>query len=105
MLKAVHSLRRYYFRIRRHCYLLGDQFTYADILMVAALSQVPHTNLLDMFPNVISGLTRCHDRPAWHKCLYAYNRRLAVSVAFAAWRSLSVLAQLKVTHAIHRRVG
>ncbi|MGO2264510.1 glutathione S-transferase family protein [Halomonas sp.] len=58
-------------------YLLGDQFTYPDILMVAALSQIQHTNLLDEFPNVTSYLTRCHDRPAWHKCLDAYNRRLA----------------------------
>ncbi|CAN0504156.1 unnamed protein product, partial [Ectocarpus sp. 12 AP-2014] len=49
-------------------YLLGDQFTYPDILMVAALSQVQHTDLLDMFPNVTSYLMRCHDRPAWHKC-------------------------------------
>ncbi|UBR49075.1 glutathione S-transferase family protein [Halomonas sp. FeN2] len=87
MLKAVHLSQRYYFRIRRHRYLLGDQFTYADILMVAALSQVPHTNLLDMFPNVISGLTRCHDRPAWHKCLDVYNRRLAKFVSAGATQS------------------
>ena len=59
-------------------YLLGDQFTYPDILMVAALSQIQHTNLLDMFPNVTAYTRRCHDRPAWHKCLDAYNRRLAV---------------------------
>lgn len=59
-------------------YLLGEQFTYPDILMVAALSQVQHTNLLNMFPNVASYLLRCHDRPAWRKCLDAYNCRLAV---------------------------
>lgn len=59
-------------------YLLGDQFTYPDILMVAVLRQVQHTNFLNMFPNVASYLTRCHDRPAWRKCLDAYHRRLAV---------------------------
>lgn len=49
-----------------------------DILMVAVLRQVQHTNLLNMYPNVASYLTRCHDRPAWRKCLDAYHRRLAV---------------------------
>lgn len=59
-------------------YLLGDQFTYPDILMVAALSQVQHTDLLNMFPNVFSYFMRCRDRPAWQKCLDAYIHRLAV---------------------------
>lgn len=58
-------------------YLLGDQFTYPDILMTSALSQILHTNLIDTFPNVATYLGRCHDRPAWLRCIDEYHRRLA----------------------------
>lgn len=60
----------------RSC-LLGEQFTYPDILMAAALCQVQHTDLLEAFPNVTSYLGRSLGRPAWRRCLDAYNRRLA----------------------------
>lgn len=59
-------------------YLLGDQFTYSDILMIGALWQIQHTDLLSAFPNVRSYLGCCHDRPAWRRCFDAYNRRVAV---------------------------
>ena len=58
-------------------YLLGDQFTYPDILMVAALSQVQHTNLLDMFTNVTAYLARCHDR---------IFRRVEISAGSASYK-------------------
>ncbi|MBE0464239.1 glutathione binding-like protein, partial [Halomonas colorata] len=57
-------------------YLLGDQFTYPDILMTSALSQILHTNLIDTFPKVATYLGRCHDRPAWLRCIDEYHRRL-----------------------------
>lgn len=58
-------------------YLLGERFTYPDILMVAALCQIQHTDLLDPFPSVTSYRSRCLARPAWRRCLEAYHERLA----------------------------
>jgi glutathione S-transferase len=57
-------------------YLLGDQFTYPDILMATALHEIQHTDLLEIYPNVISYVERCDDRPAWRRCLDAYKKRL-----------------------------
>ncbi|WGK62285.1 glutathione S-transferase family protein [Halopseudomonas sp. SMJS2] len=58
-------------------YLLGDQFSYPDILMATSLHQVQHTDLLEAFPNVVSYLARCEGRPAWRQCLGTYKQRLA----------------------------
>jgi glutathione S-transferase len=60
-------------------YLLGDQFTYPDILMATALHQIQHTDLLESCPNVASYLGRCDSRPAWCGCLDAYKKRLGRS--------------------------
>lgn len=58
-------------------YLLGDQFTYPDILMATSMRQIRHADLLGTFPNVTSYLRRCDGRPAWRKCLDTYTQRLA----------------------------
>ena len=57
-------------------YLLGDQFTYPDILMATALHEIQHTDLLEIYPNITSYLGRCDGRPAWRRCLDAYKKRL-----------------------------
>lgn len=62
-------------------YLFGEQFTYPDILMATSLRQIQHTGLLETFPNVASYVARCDGRPAWHKCLDLYKRRLAAYTA------------------------
>lgn len=61
----------------RQGYLLGNQFTYPDLLMASALSQIQHTDILQSFPSIMSYLERCYTRPAWGKCFDAYKRRLA----------------------------
>jgi len=57
-------------------YLLGDPFTYPDILMATSLRQIQHTDLLKACPNAASYLGRCDTRPAWLRCLDAYKKRL-----------------------------
>ena len=57
-------------------YLLGDQFTYPDILMATVLHEIQHTDLLAIYPNVTSYMRRCDGRPAWRRCLDAYKERL-----------------------------
>jgi glutathione S-transferase len=58
-------------------YLLGDEFTVADILMTRVLRIVAHTDLLAAVPHVDAYRTRCEARPAWRKVLADYDRRLA----------------------------
>jgi glutathione S-transferase len=57
-------------------YLLGDEFTYPDVLMATALHEIQHTDLLESWPNVTAYLKRCDGRPAWRRCLDAYRKRL-----------------------------
>lgn len=57
-------------------YLLGDQFTYPDILMATALHEIQHTDLLSAHVHVVAYVARCDGRPAWHRCLAAYRKRL-----------------------------
>lgn len=58
-------------------YLLGEDFTYPDILMAAALCQIQHTDLLESFPKVTTYLRNCFGRQAWARCFDQYTRRLA----------------------------
>lgn len=58
-------------------YLLGDAFSASDILMLSVLRFIQHTDLLDAVPKVAAFKARCEGRPAWKKCLAAYERRLA----------------------------
>lgn len=58
-------------------YLVGEHFSYPDILMATSLHEIQHTDLLESFPNVMSYLARCSNRPAWRQCLYTYQQRLS----------------------------
>lgn len=58
-------------------YLLGEHFSYPDILMATTLHQIQHTDILQAFSNVVSYLARCEERPAWRQCLHTYKQRLA----------------------------
>ena len=57
-------------------YLLGDAFTYPDILMSTVLRQVRNAGLLEEYPNVTSYEGRCEARPARRRSLAAYRERL-----------------------------
>jgi len=58
-------------------YLLGDEFTVPDILMISVLRFIQHTDLPGAVQNVAAYKSRCEDRPAWKKTFAAYEQRLA----------------------------
>jgi glutathione S-transferase len=58
-------------------YLLGDEFTVPDILLISVLRFIQHTDLLEDVPAVSAYKTRCEARPAWKRVLAAYEARLA----------------------------
>ena len=50
-------------------YLVGDEFTVADMMMSSVLKILRHTDLLDAYPSLISYRDRCLDRPAYTKAI------------------------------------
>ncbi|RUO29744.1 glutathione S-transferase family protein [Aliidiomarina sedimenti] len=57
-------------------YLLGNVFTYPDILMALAVRQIQHTTILETYPKVTAYLARCYERASWQTCFEAYSRRI-----------------------------
>jgi len=64
-------------QLARRPYLLGDEFSAADILMSTVLRLVEHTDLVRAAPNVAAYQARCESRPAWKKVFAAHHQRLA----------------------------
>jgi glutathione S-transferase len=60
-------------------YLLGDDFTAADILMSTVYRQVRNSGVLDDFPRIRAYRERCEARPAWLRTVEAYEKRLHVA--------------------------
>lgn len=60
-------------------FLTGEDFTVADILMTTVLREVRTSTLLGDFPRVSAYRARCEARPAWHRTLEDYERRLDVA--------------------------
>lgn len=52
-----------------HDYLIGDNFSAADILMATTLKELRHTDLTDERPVLKAYLERCFARPAYQKAL------------------------------------
>ncbi len=50
-------------------YLVGDQFTIADMMMSSVLKILHHTNLLSGYPTLSSYRDRCFERPAYKKAI------------------------------------
>ncbi|QSQ18302.1 glutathione S-transferase family protein [Myxococcus landrumensis] len=57
-------------------YLVGGEFTVADILMATVLREVRNAGVLEGFPKVSAYRDRCEARPAWLRTLDAYVKRL-----------------------------
>jgi glutathione S-transferase len=57
-------------------YLVGEDFTVADILMTTVLREVRGGDVLAGFPRVRAYQQRCEARPAWQRTLDAYEQRL-----------------------------
>lgn len=58
-------------------YLVGNEFTAPDILMLSVLRFIQYTDLLNAAPNVVAYKARCEERPAWKKAFMEYEQRLA----------------------------
>jgi glutathione S-transferase len=50
-------------------YLVGDDFTIADMMNASVLKVVGHTDMLDRFPNLVALRDRCFARPAYVKAI------------------------------------
>jgi glutathione S-transferase len=50
-------------------YLVGDQFTIADMMTSSVMKILHHTNLLDAYPTLKAFRDRCFDRPAYKKAV------------------------------------
>lgn len=61
-------------------WIVGADFTVADILLATVLREVRHTDLLDGHPRLKSYLGRALTRPAWQRTLELYAARFGVAV-------------------------
>ena len=50
-------------------WLVGDDFTVADLMMASVLKIVGHTDILDRWPNLVAYRDRAHARPAYIKAI------------------------------------
>jgi glutathione S-transferase len=50
-------------------YLVGGEFTIADMMMSSVLKILRHTDILDDYPSLIAYRNRCFDRPAYQKAI------------------------------------
>ncbi len=50
-------------------YLVGDEFTAADLMVSSVLKILKHTDVLEQFPNLKSYQQRCFERPAYKKAI------------------------------------
>ena len=50
-------------------YLVGDEFTLADMMTSSVLKILGHTDLVDGYPTLVSYRDRCFDRPAYKKAI------------------------------------
>ncbi len=58
-------------------YLLGEDFSAADILMTSVLRFIQYSDLIETMPNLAAYKARCEDRPAWAKVLETHDALLA----------------------------
>lgn len=58
--------------LKQNKYLVGNEFTVADIAMTGALNFIHHTDILSEYPQLKKYLSAIHDRPAYQKA-FALN--------------------------------
>lgn len=64
-------------------FLLGEDFTVADILMSTVFRQIRNAGVLDEYPRIQAYRARCEARPAWLRTVEAYEKRLHVEPGIA----------------------
>jgi glutathione S-transferase len=62
-------------------WIVGADFTVADILLATVLRHVRKTDLMQPYPRLTDYYTRALARPAWRRTLGLYAERLGVEVA------------------------
>jgi glutathione S-transferase len=60
-------------------YIVGDQFTVADIVFACVLRELRKTEVLEKYPHITNYRKRCEERPAFGKVLNAYEDRLGIA--------------------------
>ncbi len=65
-------------RVKDRKYLVGDEFSVADILLSNAMRRTMESPLLKDFSALRDYRLKCEDRPAWKKVLKAYEARFEV---------------------------
>jgi glutathione S-transferase len=60
-------------------FLVGQDFTVADIVFTCVLREIRKNEVLSKYPNVEKYRLRCEDRPAFVKVLNAYEDRLGIA--------------------------
>jgi len=61
-------------------WIVGADFTVADILLASVLREIRRTDLMDPWPHVKAYYARALERPAWQRTLALYAARIGVSV-------------------------
>ena len=67
-------------RLEGREWLVGDDFTVADLCMAGVLREVRQSDLMDGWPAVRAFHDRAHARPAWRRTLALYAERLGTTV-------------------------
>ncbi|WP_291835451.1 glutathione S-transferase family protein [Brevundimonas sp.] len=65
-------------RLEGRAWIMGDDFTVADILMATVLREIREAELMDDYPNVRAFYERALARPAWLRTRELYAARLGV---------------------------
>ncbi len=68
-------------RLEGREWIVGDDFTIADICMAGVLREARDNELMDAHPNVRAYHDRAHARPAWRRTVELYAKRLGVDPA------------------------
>lgn len=61
-------------------WIVGEDFTVADILLATVLRQVRHTDLIEQYPRLKAYYTKAMARPAWQRTLASCAERQSVAV-------------------------
>lgn len=67
-------------RLEGREWIVGDDFTIADICMAGVLREARDNELMDAHPNVRAYHDRAHARPVWGRTVALYAERLGVDV-------------------------
>lgn len=61
-------------------WIVGEDFTMADILLATVLRQVRHTDLIEQYPRLKAYYTKAMARPAWQRTLTSCAERQSAEV-------------------------